>query len=188
MSPALKNKAPGLKKIFSIAIQVCYRIGENGSICVLYDTSRASPTSDVDSTGSNGSDEYVMERVSRRINISNDLKDLMMNLYEADTTFVTRPKSHRNRNRRFQQQQQQNSSNKNFHHNLNNSVSSTTSTISPPLSPNHQQVFYQQQQQQLHFMQQQQQFGSSPQKQFNYNFNNYHHGNNSVQKNVRAPC
>lgn len=169
---------------------MCYRIGENGSICVLYDTSRASPSSDVDSTGSNGSEEYIMERVSRRINISNDLKDLMMNLYEADTTFVTRPKSHRNRNRRFNNTNNS-SNNKNFHqnhHNLNNSVSSS-STISPPLSPNHHQhqqsVFYQQQQQ-LHFIQQQQ-YGSSPQKQFNYNFNNYHHGNNSV-KNVRAPC
>lgn len=164
---------------------MCYRIGENGSICVLYDTSRASPSSDVDSTGSNGSDEYIMERVSRSINISNDLKDLMMNLYEADTTFVTRPKSHR---RRYGKNIRNNNFHQNNHHNnLNNSVSST-STISPPLSPNHHQhqqqqsVFYQQQ----HFIHQQQ-FGSSPQKQFNYNFNNYHHGNNSV-KNVRAPC
>lgn len=165
---------------------MCYRIGENGSICVLYDTSRASPSSDVDSTGSNGSDEYIMERVSRSINISNDLKDLMMNLYEADTTFVTRPKSHR---RRYGKNIRNNNFHQNNHHNnLNNSVSSTSSTISPPLSPNHHQhqqqqsVFYQQQ----HFIHQQQ-FGSSPQKQFNYNFNNYHHGNNSV-KNVRAPC
>lgn len=160
---------------------MCYRIGENGSICVLYD--RASPSSDVDSTGSNGSDEYIMERVSR-INISNDLKDLMMNLYEADTTFVTRPKSHRYR--RYGKTINKQNFHQN-HHNLNNSVSST-STISPPLSPNHQQhqqqqsVFYQQQ----HFIHQQH-FGSSPQKQFNYNFNNYHHGNNNV-KNVRAPC
>lgn len=47
--------------------EVSYRIGENGSICVLYDSqSRASPSSDIDSTGSGGStEEFVMERVGR---------------------------------------------------------------------------------------------------------------------------
>jgi len=49
--------------------EVAYRIGENGSICVLYDSqSRASPSSDLDSTGSGshlGSDEFIMERVGR---------------------------------------------------------------------------------------------------------------------------
>lgn len=47
--------------------EVAYRIGENGSICVLYDSqSRASPSSDLDSTGSGSSnlssDEFIMER------------------------------------------------------------------------------------------------------------------------------
>lgn len=50
--------------------EVAYRIGENGSICVLYDSqSRASPSSDLDSTGSTSSnvstDEFIMDRVGR---------------------------------------------------------------------------------------------------------------------------
>lgn len=46
--------------------EVAYRIGENGSICVLYDSqSRASPSSDLDSTGSSASDEFIMDRVGR---------------------------------------------------------------------------------------------------------------------------
>lgn len=45
--------------------EVAYRIGENGSICVLYDSqSRASPSSDLDSTGSSA-DEFIMDRVGR---------------------------------------------------------------------------------------------------------------------------
>uniref|UniRef100_A0A182R0E1 Anti-proliferative protein domain-containing protein n=1 Tax=Anopheles farauti TaxID=69004 RepID=A0A182R0E1_9DIPT len=47
--------------------EVSYRIGENGTICVLYDTaqSRASPSSDLDSTGSSACDEFIMDRVGR---------------------------------------------------------------------------------------------------------------------------
>lgn len=49
--------------------EVAYRIGENGSICVLYDSQiRASPSSDVDSTGSGSNlstDEFIMDRVGR---------------------------------------------------------------------------------------------------------------------------
>lgn len=49
--------------------EVAYRIGENGSICVLYDSqSRASPSSDLDSTGSSASDEFIMDRVGRPFN------------------------------------------------------------------------------------------------------------------------
>lgn len=45
--------------------EVAYRIGENGSICVLYDSqSRASPSSDLDSTASSA-DEFIMDRVGR---------------------------------------------------------------------------------------------------------------------------
>jgi len=48
---------------------VAYRIGENGSICVLYDSqSRASPSSDLDSTGSSASEEFIMDRVGRPFN------------------------------------------------------------------------------------------------------------------------
>lgn len=51
--------------------EVAYRIGENGSICVLYDSqSRASPSSDLDSTGSTSSnvstEEFIMDRVGHR--------------------------------------------------------------------------------------------------------------------------
>lgn len=49
--------------------EVAYRIGENGSICVLYDSQiRASPSSDLDSTGSSASDEFIMDRVGRPFN------------------------------------------------------------------------------------------------------------------------
>lgn len=45
--------------------EVAYRIGENGSICVLYDSQiRASPSSDLDSTTSSA-DEFIMDRVGR---------------------------------------------------------------------------------------------------------------------------
>lgn len=50
--------------------EVAYRIGENGSICVLYDSqSRASPSSDLDSTASSNvsSDEFIMDRVGREV-------------------------------------------------------------------------------------------------------------------------
>lgn len=48
--------------------EVAYRIGENGSICVLYDSQiRSSPSSDLDSTASSNvsGDEYIMDRVGR---------------------------------------------------------------------------------------------------------------------------
>lgn len=159
--------------------QVCYRIGENGSICVLYDTSRASPSSDLDSTGSNNSgDESVVDRVTRRIDISNDLKSLMLNFYESDTTIVTRRTSHRNRhhhnNRKHLQQQH-------YHqNNLNNSLS-LNGQHSPPLSPNNNLQSYYNHPQQHHYNNHHlQQFNSSPQK---FNYNNYHHGNTN-----RVPC
>lgn len=46
--------------------EVAYRIGENGSICVLYDSQCRSSPSDLDSTASsNVSDEFIMDRVGR---------------------------------------------------------------------------------------------------------------------------
>lgn len=49
--------------------EVAYRIGENGSICVLYDSqSCTSPSSELDSTGSGshiGSDDFTMDRIHR---------------------------------------------------------------------------------------------------------------------------
>lgn len=52
--------------------EVAYRIGENGSICVLYDSQcRLSPSSDLDSTASSNvsGDEYIMERVGRYVDV-----------------------------------------------------------------------------------------------------------------------
>lgn len=60
--------------------EVAYRIGENGSICVLLDAvqSRSSPSSDLDSTGS---EELLMERVERL-----DISDISMIDYLVDAT------------------------------------------------------------------------------------------------------
>lgn len=169
--------------------EVSYRIGENGSVCVLYDSLRASPSSDLDSAGS---DEFIMERVSR-IEISNDLKELL--LYEADSTFITRPRSHRrnyNRNNHHKNHHHQNNSNYHQHQQLNNSVSSSSSgQQSPPLSPSNANV---------HFKQHFSNHFSSPQKQItsecvnqqqqlfnNTNWENLNNHNGGAI-NVRAPC
>lgn len=64
---ALRKMLPPELTLWIDPEEVAYRIGENGSICVLYDSqSRASPSSDLDSTGSGVSaDEFIMERVGR---------------------------------------------------------------------------------------------------------------------------
>lgn len=164
--------------------EVSYRIGENGSVCVLYDSRRASPLSDLDSTGS---DEFIMERVGR-IEISNDLKELL--LYEADSTFITRPRSHRrnyNRNNHHKhniyhsnhiQLSQQNSQ-------LNNSISSASSGhLSPPSSPTNSNNIHNNQQSQLNNNN-----FSSPQKQL---FNNptwdSYNNHSANTTNTRAAC
>lgn len=115
--------------------EVSYRIGENGSVCVLYDSRRTSPSSDLDS----GSDEFIMERVGR-IEISKDLKELI--LYEADSTFISRPRR-KNYNRHNNKSHHHISSSNYFQHQLNNSVSSASSGHhSPPLSPNNSNLHY----------------------------------------------
>ncbi|KAL9707151.1 hypothetical protein quinque_010669 [Culex quinquefasciatus] len=64
---ALRKMLPLELTIWIDPDEVSYRIGENGTICVLYDQqqSRASPSSDLDSTGSSSCDEFIMERVGR---------------------------------------------------------------------------------------------------------------------------
>lgn len=121
--------------------EVCYRIGENGSVCVLYDSRRSSPTSDLDSKGSEGSEENLAESIGR-VDISNDLKDFMLNLYEADTTIITRPRSHRNRHN--------NRNNNNNHHKHQNYHPSSNSNVqvSPCSSPAYFRQMQQQYQQQ----------------------------------------
>lgn len=62
----LRNMLPPELTLWIDPEEVAYRIGENGSICVLYESqSRASPSSDLDSTGSGAlsGDEFIMERV-----------------------------------------------------------------------------------------------------------------------------
>jgi protein Tob/BTG len=123
--------------------EVSYRIGENGSICVIYDPaqSRSSPSSDLDSTGS--SDEFIMERVGR-IDLSQESTLAFVEFLENQNSLVVASspaKQHR------------------YHHSKrhNNSVSSTSSgQMSPPLSPQynnqHQQHVVHQQQRGNFFM------------------------------------
>ena len=69
--------------------EVSYRIGENGSICVLYDSqSRASPSSDLDSTGSGAmSEEFIMDRVGKL-----DMSDIqLMDLLETNNKPTVTP-------------------------------------------------------------------------------------------------
>jgi len=67
---------------------VCYRIGENGSISVLYDGNRASP-SDLDSSGSENCCE-----------ISPEINKLVLDFYEkSNISFITKPKRYTNKNR-----------------------------------------------------------------------------------------
>lgn len=70
--------------------EVSYRIGENGSICVLYDSqSRSSPSSDLDSTGSGAmSDEFIMERVGRLDMSDIQLMDFLENKNVSTPTKV----------------------------------------------------------------------------------------------------
>lgn len=118
--------------------EVCYRIGENGSVCVLYDSSRSSPLSDLDSKGSDGgSDENLTDSIGR-IGISSDLRDFMLNLYEEDTTIITRPRSHRNRNHRTNNHHKH----QNYHPSSNSNVQ-----VSPCSSPGYNNLLNQKQQQ-----------------------------------------
>lgn len=109
--------------------EVAYRIGENGSICVLYDSaSRASPSSDLESTGSGGGglssgEEFIMERVGNKLP---DLTDgQLMEFLENKTSVM-----HSSPVKSSDAQQR-----------LNHSLSSEDSnnSQSPPLSPRYQQ-------------------------------------------------
>lgn len=113
MPRTLRKMLPPELTLWIDPAEVSYRIGENGSICVLYDSqSRSSPSSDLDSTGSSGalSDEFIMERVGRLDLTDMQLMDFLENK-NAGTPTKARP---------------------------NNSLGSSgsdDSQLSPPLSP-----------------------------------------------------
>uniref|UniRef100_A0A1Q3FHP2 Putative anti-proliferation factor btg1/tob n=1 Tax=Culex tarsalis TaxID=7177 RepID=A0A1Q3FHP2_CULTA len=135
---ALRKMLPLELTIWIDPDEVSYRIGENGTICVLYDQaqSRASPSSDLDSTGSSSCDEFIMERVGR-VDLSTSSSDsgtsVMVDFMDSNPSnpLVTQGSKHNKYN------------NSNNHHNNhhyakrhNNSVSSSSSgQTSPPLSP-----------------------------------------------------
>ncbi|XP_058058664.1 protein Tob2-like [Anopheles bellator] len=139
--------------------EVSYRIGENGTICVLYDIaqSRASPSSDLDSTGSSTGmspcDEFIMERVGRldlslsSVDSGNGSSSSSNGAAMADYLEHTNASSN-GKSQHHQQQQQHhnnkynhNQSNNHHHHHYakqrhSNSMSSSSSgQNSPPLSP-----------------------------------------------------
>lgn len=140
--------------------EVSYRIGENGSICVLYDSaSRASPSSDVDSTGSgcglSSGEEFIMERVGNKMPELTDMQ-LMDFLENKHVVVGVRSSTVAAASKGGMQQEVQ--------QRLNNSVGSDDSNSqSPPLSPRYHQQIRQRQQQ--HHHQQQQQMAMQQQQQ-----------------------
>jgi protein Tob/BTG len=185
--------------------EVSYRIGENGSICVLYNQAdRASPSSDLDSTGSGvNSEEYAIER--SRFEITPDLNKLVLDFFEkSNSTIVTKPKVHyrNNRNNHYNNQQQQQQlhqpqyhqqyhSGNPYQHNLSLGNGSN-GQLSPPLSPQQQQLasFHQHQ----HNNRYQHHYSSPPSKftmnhdhhqYYNNNWDYHHHHHNTK---VRTQC
>ncbi|XP_055599987.1 protein BTG1-like [Uranotaenia lowii] len=113
--------------------EVSYRIGENGTICVLYDQhkSRASPSSDLDSTGSSSCDEFIMERVGR-LDLSNSSDSGNSGMVDYVDTNPSNPLVTQSKHNKY------NNHHNNHHHakRQNNSISSSSSgQTSPPLSP-----------------------------------------------------
>uniref|UniRef100_A0A182MT59 Anti-proliferative protein domain-containing protein n=1 Tax=Anopheles culicifacies TaxID=139723 RepID=A0A182MT59_9DIPT len=178
--------------------EVSYRIGENGTICVLYDTaqSRASPSSDLDSTGSStgiACDEFIMERVGRldlsvsSVDSGNGSAGAMMADY-LEHSGSANGKPHQGQQQHHNNKYNHNQSNNSHHHHYSkqrhsNSMSSSSSgQTSPPLSPPYGAAGFlnHQQQQNLARYQAAQQHAHAPQQ----------HGNNfypSAAANVHQP-
>lgn len=138
--------------------EVSYRIGENGTICVLYDTaqSRASPSSDLDSTGSSACDEFIMDRVGR-LDLSVSSVDsgnggsanggvvLMADYLEHNSTgsgkaHGQQQQQQQHHNNKYNHNQSSNNHHNNHHHyakqrHSNSMSSSSSGQTSPPLSP-----------------------------------------------------
>lgn len=132
---ALRKMLPLELTIWIDPDEVSYRIGENGTICVLYDQqqSRASPSSDIDSTGSSSCDEFIMERVNRLdlSTASSDsgssvMDDFVDNNPPSSVVAQSKPSKYNNNHH----------TNHHYVKRHNNSVSSSSSGhTSPPLSP-----------------------------------------------------
>lgn len=174
-SRQLKKMLPQELTMWIDPDEVSYRIGENGSICVLFNQDRASPSSDLDSTGSGvNSEEYAIEK--SRFEITPDFNKLVLDFFEkSNSTIITKPKVHHYRNRNNNQHYNNNSyhqySGNPYQHNIS---LGSNGQISPPLSPQQ----HQQQQslnsyhQQSHNRYQQPHFSSPPSK---FITNNHEH-------------
>lgn len=201
-SRQLKKMLPHELTMWIDPEEVSYRIGENGSICVLYNQAdRASPSSDLDSTGSGvNSEEYAIER--SRFEITPDFNKLVLDFFEkSNTTIVTKPKVHyRNRNNSnsinnsFHQQPQfhQYSGSPYTQHNLS---LGSNGQLSPPLSPQQQHQLNNFHHQQPHRYQHPH-FSSPPSKYISNNHENHQFYNNNWDYNhhshhhskVRTQC
>ena len=180
--------------------EVSYRIGENGTICVLYDTaqSRASPSSDLDSTGSSSGmacDEFIMERVGR-LDLSVSSVDsgngsgggsgAMMVDYHLEQHSVSTKSHQQHQHQHHNKYNHNNNQSNNNHHQQHhyakqrhsNSMSSSSSgQTSPPLSPPYGAAaggFLNHQQNLARYQQQQHPHGPHQQQQQQHGGNNFY--------------
>ncbi|XP_055638826.1 protein BTG1 [Toxorhynchites rutilus septentrionalis] len=135
---ALRKMLPLELTIWIDPEEVSYRIGENGTICVLYDhLSRDSPSSDLDSTGSSSCDEFIMGRLGRLDLSTSADSGVMVDFVEANPS---QGGSNNNSSSGGGSKLHKYNNHHNNHHYVkrhNNSVSSSSSSgqNSPPLSP-----------------------------------------------------
>lgn len=92
-SVVIRNLLPSELTLWIDPSTVCYRIGENGSICVLYDDIHRASPSDLDSTGS-GSEEY-------RCEISPELSKLILDFNEKSNNSIIHTRPRRNQRQNF---------------------------------------------------------------------------------------
>lgn len=84
----IRRQLPAELTLWIDPLQVCYRIGENGSISILYDGNRSSP-SDLESSGSENCCE-----------ISPEINKIILDFYEkSNNSIITKPKRYSTKNR-----------------------------------------------------------------------------------------